>query len=151
MCVCVCVCVCVHWDLEEVFKHFQKLVNISLKVLSIASLYFFLSFWQLFNSTSEKKHTSFKANYESSHIFFHLLLSPAMCHRSEQVIIGRGNVWWIRRRETGEDINSKRFQVGFHPFCNSLVMLQNHLVQSWLVQRSFLFFNAQLKRINCSR
>ena len=38
-------------------SHFSKLVkNMSLKVLSIASHYFFPSFWQYMNSTSEKRH-----------------------------------------------------------------------------------------------
>ncbi|GBL90239.1 hypothetical protein AVEN_130351-1 [Araneus ventricosus] len=71
----------------------------SLKVLSIASYYFFQSFQQHLNSMLEND-TSFEAIRESIHFLqlhkIEKLLSQAMCHRSEDVINVRGNVWSIR-------------------------------------------------------
>ena len=70
--------------------YLKKLVkNMSLKVMSNSSHYFFPSFWQYINFTLEKRHVF--CGYPRVDPFFgifirmEVLLNQAMCHRSEQV------------------------------------------------------------------
>ena len=53
-------------------------------------------------------------------------MSQAVCHPSKQMIVGRSNVWRVRR--VGYDLLFQRFQVGFYRFCNigpTVDILQN--------------------------
>ena len=69
----------------------------SLKVSFIARQYFFPSFWQYLNSKSEKRHVIWNEprfdQFFGIFIGIKMLLSQAKYHWSDEVIIGRDNIW----------------------------------------------------------
>ena len=78
-------------------------------------------------------------SFEKTHSYTaELLIRQTMCHRPEQVIIERRNIWEIRR--VGQDFPFERFQISFNGFGNvrpSVLMLQNHFLVPLLVLWAF--------------
>ena len=113
------------WKLMLYFKYVVK--SMSLKILPITSHYFLPSFWQFTDSISEELLVFW--SYPRIDPFFgifirmEVLLSQAMSHRPEQVVVGRSNVWALRR--VRKDISLEPLQSFFDDFCNmwpSIVM-----------------------------
>lgn len=84
--------------------------NMSLKVVFITSWCFFPFFWQQINSMLGKPNIFC---WDHPKVFIRMkVFSARPC--PEQVIIGRGIVWWIQRVKPP----ILALQVGFHGFCN---------------------------------
>ena len=86
------------------FIYFKtKWKNRSIKVLSIADYDFFPSLRQFSNSISKKWYVFWvDPRIDPFFDFFiraEMLMSQAMCHRSKQMVVGRSNVWRVRRVE----------------------------------------------------
>ena len=130
--------------------HSEKLVQCMLfKVLFISFYYFRTSFRQ-HTDTAFKKFLIFGGDLRIDPIFgfvirSKVLLSQAMIHRLEQVVVRRSNVWQIRR--VGQDIPVKCFQNFLDDFSNawpSDVTLKDHFVMSFDILGAFKFqYSAQ--------
>lgn len=73
-------------------------INILIKVLSIDGHYFFPSLYQLERMTSFLRQSNHRPNSCIVRIWSEeLLLAQAMCHRSKQAVVGRSDIWGIRR------------------------------------------------------
>ena len=104
---------------------------------------FFPSFWQ-FSDTISKKRCVFWDDpwidlFFDFFIRAEMLMSQAICHQSKQMVVGRSNIWRVRR--VGYDLTFQRFQVCLDQSCDmwpNIVMLEDNFVVSLLILWPFL-------------